>query len=86
MKSKLNFVLIGSKHYLQEPSIEDSDDVPIKSICWHQGHLFAGNEAIPVPPNDIKKTCIVCDEEVTFYYQSEKAMKKQMMSLDILSN
>ena len=86
MKSKLKFFLIGSKHYLQEPSVEDSDSVPIKSMCWHQGHLFTGNEALPQPPNDIKKICIICDEEITFYYHSEEAMKKRMMSLDILPN
>jgi len=86
MKSKLKFFLIGSKHYLQEPSVEDSDSVPIKSMCWHQGHLFVGKETLHQPPNDIIKSCIVCDEEIIFYYHSEQQMKNTMMSLDVLPN
>jgi hypothetical protein len=80
------YLVINSQWYLQEPLVEDSDDVPIKSICWHQGHLFVDNEALPQPPNDIKKICIVCDEEITFYYYSEEAIRKELLSLDRLPN
>jgi hypothetical protein len=85
MKLQSQFIKINFEYYLQEIEKQD-DDIPFKDVCYYKGHLFIDDEPIPIPPQDIKKRCFVCENIIIFFHYTKSKIRKKLLGLDILLN